>query len=353
MSDRKPYRLLVVAPNGIHLKNFLSRVESETSAIHVITSEKGASNHPETVVDFSYRNPMNLLNTPKQIRGVCKEFKPDIVHSHQLNSVSYFTMNGLRGSSIPFVATAWGSDVLVQSKRNGFLKRVLKRILNSADAFTADSQEVADRMRELSKKELHISICNFGAEKPTITLPKENIVYSNRLHNPLYRIDKIINAFAAFKHSSAGKEWRLIVAGSGTETENLKNLSNDLSLGDSIDFQGWVGPEQNAENYAKSKVWVSVPESDATPISLLEAMYHGCFPVIISLPSIREWVEDGVNGKLVTDVNSNFLGTDLNQIDESVAQKNRESIHQRGSVEVATACFSNFHRDLIDNSSNP
>lgn len=347
MNEDFKYRLLVIAPNGIHLKNFLSRVESETSAIHVITSEKGASNHPETVVDFSYRNPMNLLNTPKQIRAVCKGFRPDIVHSHQLNSVSYFTMNGLRGSSIPFVATAWGSDVLVRSKRNGFLKRVLKRIVNSADAFTADSQEVADKMRELSKKELHISICNFGAEKPPITLPKENIIYSNRMHNPLYRIDKIINAFAAFKNSPAGKKWRLIVAGSGTETEKLKSLSNDLSLGDSVDFQGWVGPEKNAENYAKSKVWVSVPESDATPISLLEAMYNGCFPVVYDLPSLREWIENDVNGKLILDVNDVFFDDKLGDIDESLIAKNRELIEKRGSVEAAKRCFSTLHRQLI------
>ncbi|MFT6997958.1 MAG: glycosyltransferase involved in cell wall biosynthesis [Cryomorphaceae bacterium] len=347
MSERKPYRLLVVAPYGIHLKNFLNRIESETSAIHVITSKEGVSAYPETIVDFSYRKPMNFLNTPNQIREVFKEFKPDIVHSQQLNSVSFFTMNAMRGTKIPFVATAWGSDVLVNSNRGGFLSRILRRILRSADAFTADSQEVADRMHEIAGKDLLISICNFGAEKPAFTRPKENIIYSNRLHNPLYRIDKIIRAFSQFVNSENGKNWKLIVAGSGSETEKLESLATDLKLGENIEFQGWVEKDQNAENYAKSKVWVSVPQSDATPISLLEAMYHGCYPVVISLPSIREWIEDGVNGNLVTDVNADFLGNDLNDIDENIARKNRELIDSRGSVEVATKCFSTIHRTMI------
>ncbi|MCZ4409791.1 glycosyltransferase family 4 protein [Cryomorphaceae bacterium 1068] len=350
MSERKPYRLLVVAPHGIHLKNFLKRIESETEAVHVITSMKGDVGHPETIVDFSYRNPVNFLNTPKQIRAVCKEFKPDLVHSQQLNSVSFFTMNAIRGTNIPFVATAWGSDILVNSKRGGFLSWVLRRILRTADAFTADSQEVADRMREIANKDLHISVCNFGAEKPSITIPKENIIYSNRLHNPLYRIDKVIRAFGQFKNSDAGRDWKLVVAGSGSETDKLIALANQLELGESINFQGWVENEQNAENYAKAKVWVSIPESDATPISLLEAMYHGCFPVVIGLPSIREWIEDGVNGKLVNDVNSSFLADGLNQIDQGVAQKNRELIDRKGSVEVAKKCFSSLHRLMIKKS---
>jgi len=350
MPDSKRYRLLVVALHGIHLKNFLHRIESETSAIHVITSKEGASEYPETIVDFSYRNPMNLWNTPNQIRSICKSFKPDIVHSQQLNSVSFYTMLALRQIKIPFVATAWGSDVLVNSASKGLLYWILRKILRTADGFTADSEEVARRMREIAGKDMIISVCNFGAQKPLVKRPKQKIIYSNRLHDPIYRIDKVIRAFWKFKNSVGGSDWKLIVAGSGSKTEELKALSKELELDASIDFQGWVGKEQNSENYAKSKVWISVPESDATPISLLEAMYHGCFPVVISLPSIREWVEDGVNGKLVTDVDSSFLGIELNEIDEAVSLANRELVEMRGSFAVATNCFSELHRLIIKKS---
>ncbi len=41
---------------------------------------------------------------------------------------------------------------------------------------------------------------------------------------------------------------------------------------------------------------MSVPRSDATGVSTLEAMAVGCFPILSDLPSQVELVEDGVNG---------------------------------------------------------
>ncbi|MCH2215505.1 MAG: glycosyltransferase family 4 protein [Flavobacteriales bacterium] len=344
------YRLLVVAPAGVHLKNFLSRIQSETEAIHVITTEPKTTNYPETVLDFSYKSPRNFIKIPQAIRRVHDDFKPDIVHTHQLNSISFFTLLALRKRSTPVASTAWGSDVLLSFKRGGLYRRILSFILDRSDAFTSDSQEVARVMKDLTKKEIKIVVCNFGADAPTLTLPKEKIIYSNRLQNPLYRIDKIINRFAEFKATSAGADWRLILAGSGTESERLKNLISSLGISESVDFQGWVGKDQNEKNYAKSAVWVSIPESDATPISMLEAMYHGCFPVVVDLPSIREWIEDGENGKLVSEVDQPFFSEYLNEIDESIAEKNRALVDQKGSARAANQCFSAIHRRLMNRS---
>jgi glycosyltransferase involved in cell wall biosynthesis len=236
---------------------------------------------------------------------------------------------------------------LLAVKEGGFRKRVLQLILNRANAFTSDSSEVANAMKQNAERDVEVILCNYGADEPTLQLPKEKTIYSNRLHNPLYRIDKIVERFAEFKSSPSGKDWKLILAGSGSESENLNSLIEELGLSDSVDFQGWVEKQQNEENYARSAVWVSIPESDATPISLLEAMYHGCFPVVVNLPSIREWITDGVNGKLVSNVDESFFGSYLNELDSSVARENRKLVDEKGSAKVATACFSNLHRRLI------
>jgi glycosyltransferase involved in cell wall biosynthesis len=344
------YRLLVISPKGVHLTNFLRRIVSETSAIHIITTEVNASEYPETILGFSYKNPSDFLNTPKAIRRVHDEFKPDVVHTHQLNSISLYALIALRNRSTPVICTVWGSDVLLATKQGGFRKKVLKFIVNRANAFTCDSKEVADLMRKEAGSDLDIIICNYGADAPTLHLPKEKIIYSNRLHNPLYRIDKILKRFAEFKATAEGADWKLILAGSGTESERLRALIGNLGISESVDFQGWVGKEQNEENYAKSAVLVSIPESDATPISMLEAMYHGCFPVVIDLPSIREWIKDGENGKLVSDVDEPFFSDYLSEIDDTIAKNNRALVDQKGSAKVATHCFSGLHRRLINRS---
>jgi glycosyltransferase involved in cell wall biosynthesis len=47
-----------------------------------------------------------------------------------------------------------------------------------------------------------------------------------------------------------------------------------------------------AELYRRAAVAVSVPSSDGTPQSVLEAMACGAVPVLSDLPWLREWVHD-------------------------------------------------------------
>jgi glycosyltransferase involved in cell wall biosynthesis len=58
-------------------------------------------------------------------------------------------------------------------------------------------------------------------------------------------------------------------------------------------------PEDMAMLYRRSQVMVSPSEHDGTPNTFLEAIACGCFPVVGGLESLREWVQDGVNGFLI------------------------------------------------------
>jgi len=51
--------------------------------------------------------------------------------------------------------------------------------------------------------------------------------------------------------------------------------------------------------YRTADVMVSIPLSDAAPMSLFEAMAAGVPSVVCDLPSLREWVRDGETGYLV------------------------------------------------------
>lgn len=349
----KEYRLLIIAPAGAHLRNFLERVEKAASAIHIITSKPlpFKTEHPVTFVDFSLKKAANYLGTPKKIKEVYRKFKPDIVHIHQLNSVAFFSFKALKRTQVPIVCTAWGSDVLVLPKKNAFMRRMVKGSVRSATALTSDSAHMADQIRALAyPKKPDITICNFGVSKPLYDLPKEKIIYSNRLHKPLYRIDKIIRAFHTFVNTEAGKGWKLVVGAVGSETDKLKTLVSELSLEDKVEFVGWLEKEENMKWYAKAKVWVSVPESDATAISLLEAMYNGCFPVVVDLPASHEWIRSPDQGRIVKDVDSDFFnGIEKGNYDEA-ARKNSDLIKKEATYEVSEQMFTSLHRRLIKNS---
>lgn len=42
----------------------------------------------------------------------------------------------------------------------------------------------------------------------------------------------------------------------------------------------------------KNDVFISIPSSDSTSVSLLEAMCCGLFPIVSDLPANREWIHD-------------------------------------------------------------
>lgn len=350
METKTSLKLLIIAPSGIHLRNFLERVERSVDQIRIITSQPliFETDHPVTFLDFSFKKLKNYRATPEAIREIYQDFDPDIIHVHQLNSFAFYTIKALKKHSTPIVATAWGSDVLVSPKKNFILRNMLKYILRNADAFTSDSAYMAQQMRSLvPRQHLDITICNFGVAKPDVSLPKENIIYTNRLHKPLYRVDKIIVAFKKFLDTTADKSWTLVIAAVGPQTQELYHLVHQLNIAHAVTFVGWLEREENMKWYARAKVWVSVPKSDATSISLLEAMYYGCFPVVVDLPVSHEWITHEENGRLVSNIDSPFL-TGMEEIDfVSAAQNNRKIIEASATYAIAEAEFKQLYRKLL------
>src|SRR5574344_813613 len=85
--------------------------------------------------------------------------------------------------------------------------------------------------------------------------------------------------------------------------------------------------------YSIATIWVSIPMSDSTPISMIEAMRAECVPIVSDLPAMHEWITDGVNGVIVKDLEGDFLSQVFN-LDFSKAIKiNRDIAMTYGSKE--------------------
>jgi glycosyltransferase involved in cell wall biosynthesis len=95
--------------------------------------------------------------------------------------------------------------------------------------------------------------------------------------------------------------------------------------------------------YSKAKIWVSIPESDATSISLLEAMACGCIPIVSDLPANREWIKSGVNGIVVKDLESDFISEALIINEINAIELNKKRIMLDGSKESNREKFINLY----------
>jgi len=349
-------KLVLIGSDSIHLYNYYMLVHDFFDEVIVITNSENNTYACKTVnVSFSLKNIGLFNRTIKTIREVVDTFKPSVIHIHQANTVAFTALMALHKFVIPKILTAWGSDILLADSKSTFYKRMLHYNLNHVQYCTSDSSHMAAVMSSyFSDKNRKVVIANFGIDidEHSTTPPKKNIIYSNRLHNKLYRIDKIIIAFDKFLKSHPSLSWKLIIAGTGDETDNLKQLATKLGIDKDVEFAGWVDKELNYDYYKKAKLFVSIPESDATSASLLEAMAFGCLPIVSKLPANMEWITQGINGVIVENIDSDFISEALSINYQTCVETNRKLIQERASKESQRSIFLNLYKNILEKQVN-
>ncbi len=344
MKERKPKLLLIGSTHGsVHLRNYYHLIKDYFGDILTLTTQEVDFCRNE-VINFSLKNPLNTRKSIKRIRQIINDENPDIIHVHQANACGYVTAKANNGLK-PLILTSWGSDVLLMPEKGFLYRKTVQYALKSADVITADAIYMADAISNLGVGS-EVVLANFGIDYEGVDIPaKEKIIYSNRLHFPLYRIDEVIRAFANFHE--VHRDWKLIVGAKGESTEELKMIAKDLLVDGSYEFIGFVEKQVNQSYYLKSKIYVSIPESDGTSISLLEAMGYGCIPVLSDLPANREWVEDDVNGCIVGDSVRHALERALEMNLADVQKKNIEIVKTKATKNVNREIFFNIYDKII------
>lgn len=347
----KKRKLLLIGSNGVHLHNYIQLIDGFFDETEWLTNEVNADDPVHSVaMDFSvFKNPLKTRHTIKAVRKRILEFNPDVIHVHQANSYAWIALKASENLSVPVIVTAWGSDILLNPEKGIWMHKMVRYILKTATAFTCDSWFMANRMNVLlPERNLDIMIANYGISTQNIPVyDKEKIFYSNRLHKSLYRIDSIIDAFSLFLKNEQNRDWKLVIAATGELTDSLKQKVHNLQISDNVEFAGWVSSSQNIEFYSKASFFVSVPETDATSISLLEAMYYGAIPVVSNLPSNLEWVNDGINGCVVQNLNSDFLLPALSVNQKEARALNRKIIEAKGTKEVNRRLYLSLYERLF------
>jgi glycosyltransferase involved in cell wall biosynthesis len=320
---------LVVGSDSIHVFNFIELIKEYFDEVLLLT-DKNHRKYSVKTIPIDYTLGLKSLSSIKKIKMIVQEFQPTTVHMHQANSYSLLTLLSIKKYPCQKILTAWGSDILINPKESILLNWIVKYILNEVDMVTADSDIVLSEANKLVKKDIELYNINFGIELDLSIIKKENIIYSNRLHKSLYNIDKIILSFSKFFKKNSN--WRLVIAGSGENTDSLKALVEELNLSDAVEFIGWVDAKTNYEYYCKSKIYVSIPKSDSISLSLVEGIICGCIPFVSELPANREIIESGI-GFVVEDLN-NIPFYKYNDIEPSVFEFKRKEIEYTFSKRV-------------------
>lgn len=330
-------KVVQVGSNSIHVSSYVGALAATGQESYLLAEEpcNFAGVIEEWHVDFRSLNPFSLLKNSRKLKQLIAQLQPDVIHIHQVNRLAYFASRAAAKLRIPVITTAWGSDVLIIPKQNRFFRFLVQQTLKRSQIVTADSQEMIAAMQQIVPDQQKYLLLQYGID-PVTPAAKEHLIYSNRLHKPLYRIDRIIRYFSEF--SAKYPDWKLIIGATGTETPRLEELVKELKLEDKVTFVGWLDNAANRSWYAQSAIYVSVPESDGTSVSVLEAMSAGCIPVLSDLAVSHEWIESGVNGVIETPGENPLLAA--MRIDATdCAETNRDLVVQRAG---RTACLQVF-----------
>jgi glycosyltransferase involved in cell wall biosynthesis len=124
---------------------------------------------------------------------------------------------------------------------------------------------------------------------------------------------------AAAQHVEA----EFVICGDGRELERMRALARRLHADERVRFTGWLPPRELARELADAAV-VVVPSLWPEPAGLAGIEAHAAArPVIASdTGGVRDWLEDGVNGRLVRAGDASHLARALRELlDDPRAQQ--------------------------------
>jgi glycosyltransferase involved in cell wall biosynthesis len=278
-------------------------------------------------VRFSGGNVGLLRGVPRLARWL-RTVKPDWINAHYLTSHGTMAWLATRFFRVRarLAGSAWGSDILVAPTQGALLRRVTSLVLRACEVTTSDSAHMADRMRALGARE--VMTFPFGLEAmPRAPLAGERddaLFFANRGLEPIYAPQRVLDVFASI--AASWPEARLVVANTGSLSDALKAQAARLGLGARVSFVGRMDAETQSRWYAKARWYLSLPRSDSVSVSVIEAMAHGCIPILSDLPANEELVRHGVNGVIVEDgaVLSAMALAPLRARADAVATANRD-----------------------------
>lgn len=254
------------------------------------------------VSSFLHVGPLNAL---------IQMVRPDLVHCLRIPIEGI--VGGLSDAQC-LIVSVWGNDFTLYARKSLLHRILTRRCLNRVVAIAADCQADIERAREFgsgSCQETLVVPGNGGVDSKVFreradpfgshllwpTWPSEcRIILNPRGFRRYVRNDTFFNSIV--RVCASDPTVRVVCVGMRGWLW-AENFVARNGLSDKVWLTGPLGQEEMAQLYSRSVISVSVSEHDGTPNTLLEAMAMGCFPICGDLPSIREWIDDGVNGVLI------------------------------------------------------
>jgi len=238
---------------------------------------------------------------------ICR-LKPDIIHSMEIQLAGYLTYAArarVEGHFPIWVVSAWGSDIFLFGRLPSHMDRI-RAILESCDYFCCDCQRDIPLARSLGFN---------GVMLPVLPVAGGfDVEHLRRLRQPGPTSTRRVIVLKGYQNwagrSLAGlramelcadvlEDYRVAIYLASPEVELAAELFSS-STGIATEILPPSTHDEVLRMHGRARVSVGLSISDGLPLSSLEAIAMGAFPIQSNTSCLDEWLKDGESALFVS-----------------------------------------------------
>ena len=280
--------------------------------------------NPNNFIDWIMQLNFNMISKANEL--IAKGEKFDVIHAHDW-LVAYSAKTLKNSYDLPLVSTIHATE----AGRNGGIHDEVQRYINDTEwMLTYESSEVIvnskymknelQRLFGLPYEKINV-VANginstaysgiekdyefrrqYAADNEKIILFMGRLVYEKGIQHLISAMPKILENY----HDA-----KLIIAGKGGMTDELKAQVEAMGLGQKVYFTGYLNSKQVQKMYKCADISVFPSTYEPFGIVALEAMLAGVPVVVSDVGGLNEIVSHGVNGMKSYAGNANSIADSI------------------------------------------
>jgi hypothetical protein len=300
-----------------------------------------------------------ILSTPQRLVACIRAFRPDVVHSMEVQIAGYLCMETAKrmGDSFPpWILSSWGSDFALFRKlgHEPWLRAICRRI----DGYMADCvrDQATARSFGYTGPDLPVVPASGGmdidavAKLAAVPPSARRLIMVKGYHNWAGRGLLALSALKLVKDRLAG--YRIGILAAGVATTRWARQFEAAGL--RIEVYPYVNDHRLAlARLAEARLIIGLSISDGLPMTVLEAMALGVLPVQTTTSCIGEWVVDGKTALMVSPHDTRAIadavirGISDDALVERAAEENLRTVRARWSISTNRARVWQIYQDAI------